>query len=127
MTQFNDFDITFPSIGPDAIVFQAGGRLYLLDLASEKPSEVPVHVVTDQTTLRPQDRESRIADPVGIGIADRQARGVRGAGRRSYRPGGVWRRCERDPIVGRRPSAIRAGRRTARPSRIGATAPANTS
>ena len=36
VTQFNDFDITFPSIGPDAIVFQAGGRLYLFDLASEK-------------------------------------------------------------------------------------------
>lgn len=54
VTQFNDFDITFPSIGPDSIVFQAGGRLYLLDLATEKPSEVLVHVVTDQTTLRPR-------------------------------------------------------------------------
>ncbi|MBE3034004.1 MAG: PD40 domain-containing protein, partial [Actinobacteria bacterium] len=54
ITQFNDFDITFPSIGPDAIVFQAGGRLYLLDLASEKATEVPVRVVTDETTLRPR-------------------------------------------------------------------------
>ena len=53
ITQFADFDITFPSIGPDAIVFQAGGRLYLLDLASEKAAEVPVRVVTDETTLRP--------------------------------------------------------------------------
>src|SRR4029079_10244374 len=56
VTTLNDFDITFPSIGPDAIVFQAGGRLYLLDLASEKAAEVPVHVVTDEPTLR-----SRIA------------------------------------------------------------------
>jgi len=54
VTQFSDFDITFPSIGPDSIVFQAGGRLYLLDLATEKPAEVLVHVVTDQTTLRPR-------------------------------------------------------------------------
>ncbi len=54
VTQFNDFDITFPSIGPDSIVFQEGGRLYLLDLATEKPSEVLVHVVTDQSTLRPR-------------------------------------------------------------------------
>ena len=54
ITQFNDFDIAFPSLGPDAIVFQAGGRLYLLDLASEKPAEVAVHVVTDLTTLRPK-------------------------------------------------------------------------
>ena len=52
ITQFTDFDITFPSIGPDAIVFQAGGRLYLLDLASEKAAEVPVRVVTDESTLR---------------------------------------------------------------------------
>ena len=54
VTQFSDFDIAFPSMGSDAIVFQAGGRLYLLDLATEKPAEVLVHVVTDQTTLRPR-------------------------------------------------------------------------
>ncbi|HEX6975108.1 MAG TPA: hypothetical protein VF147_11950, partial [Vicinamibacterales bacterium] len=54
ITQFNDFDITFPSAGPDSIVFQAGGRLYLLDFASEKATEVPVRVVTDETTLRPR-------------------------------------------------------------------------
>jgi tricorn protease len=54
VTKFDDFDITFPSIGPDAIVFQAGGRLYLLELPSEKVSEVPVRVVTDETTLRPR-------------------------------------------------------------------------
>jgi tricorn protease len=52
VTQLNDFDITFPSVGPDSIVFQAGGRLYLLDLATEKPAEVPIRVVTDETTLR---------------------------------------------------------------------------
>jgi tricorn protease len=54
LTQFTDFDITFPSIGPDAIVFQAGGRLYLLDLTSEQATEVPIRVVTDETTLRPR-------------------------------------------------------------------------
>jgi tricorn protease len=52
VTEFNDFDITFPSIGPDSIVFQAGGRLYRMDLPSEKVSEVPVRVVTDESTLR---------------------------------------------------------------------------
>src|SRR6185437_11750717 len=35
-------------------VFQAGGRLYLLDLATEKVSEVKVTVVTDEITLRPR-------------------------------------------------------------------------
>jgi tricorn protease len=54
LTHFEDFDITFPSIGPDAIVFQAGGRLYLFDLAGEKATEVPIRLVTDETTLRPR-------------------------------------------------------------------------
>jgi tricorn protease len=54
VTDFGDFDLTFPSLGPDGIVFQAGGRLYMLDLASEKASEVPVRVVTDEATLRPR-------------------------------------------------------------------------
>ncbi len=52
VTGFDDFDITFPSIGPDGIVFQAGGRLYLLDVPSGRQREVPVRVVTDETTLR---------------------------------------------------------------------------
>jgi tricorn protease len=52
LTHFTDFDITFPSIGPDAIVFQAGGRLYTLDLATEKAAEVSVNVVTDAMTLK---------------------------------------------------------------------------
>src|SRR4029079_8496262 len=52
VTQFDDFDITFPSLGPDAIVFQKGGRIYLLSLPGEKVSEVPIRVVTDATTLR---------------------------------------------------------------------------
>jgi tricorn protease len=52
VTQFNDFDITFPSIGPDAIVFQKGGRIYLLSLPGEKATEVSIRVVTDETTLR---------------------------------------------------------------------------
>ena len=36
ITNFSDFDIYFPSIGPDDIVFEAGGQLYLLDLATRK-------------------------------------------------------------------------------------------
>jgi len=52
ITQYDDFDITFPSLGPDAVVFQKGGRLYLLNLPGEKVSEVQIRVVTDQSTLR---------------------------------------------------------------------------
>jgi tricorn protease len=75
VTDFGDFDITFPSLGPDGIVFQAGGRLYLLDLGSEKASEVPVRVVTDETTLRPRTAavaaliESVSVSPTGKRVA----------------------------------------------------------
>ncbi len=54
VTRFADYDITYPSIGPTDIVFEAGGRLYLLDLATEKTTEVHVQVVTDRMTLKPR-------------------------------------------------------------------------
>ncbi|HEY2804848.1 MAG TPA: PDZ domain-containing protein [Gemmatimonadales bacterium] len=54
VTHLTDYDITFPAIGPDDIVFQAGGRLYLLDLSNEQMHEVTVNVVTDFSTLRPR-------------------------------------------------------------------------
>lgn len=53
ITFFEEFDVHFPSIGPTDIVFQNGGRLYLLDLATEKAHEVHVTVVTDRATLKP--------------------------------------------------------------------------
>ncbi|MGD2216503.1 MAG: PDZ domain-containing protein [Gemmatimonadales bacterium] len=54
VTDFSDFDIHFPAIGPSDIVFEAGGRLYLLDLASEEYREVDVDVVTDLATVKPR-------------------------------------------------------------------------
>ena len=54
VTHLTEADIIWPAIGPEEIVFQAGGRLHLLDLASEEHREVPVEVVTDQATLRPR-------------------------------------------------------------------------
>lgn len=51
VTNFKDFDVEFPSIGDNEIVFQAGGLLYLLDLTTDKYSEVKINVVTDESTL----------------------------------------------------------------------------
>jgi tricorn protease len=53
ITNFDKFDIHFPAIGPDHIVFQAGSRIYLLDLATEKTSEVEIEIVTDELTTKP--------------------------------------------------------------------------
>lgn len=54
VTDFSEYDIHFPSIGPKEIVFEAGGLLYLLDLATEKYKEVNVSVVTDESTFMPK-------------------------------------------------------------------------
>ncbi len=54
VTRFTDFDIHFPALGPSDIVFEAGGKLFLLGLADEKLREVPVRVITDEATLRPR-------------------------------------------------------------------------
>lgn len=54
VTTFTDFDITFPAIGPSDMVFQAGGRLYLMGLDDEKYEEVEVEIVTDLASLRPR-------------------------------------------------------------------------
>jgi len=51
ITDFDKFDVEFPSIGDNEIVFQAGGLLYLLDLTTGKYSEVKINVVTDESTL----------------------------------------------------------------------------
>lgn len=53
VTDFKDYDTHFPSIGPNDIVFENGGSLYLLDLATEKYHEVKIEVVTDESTLIP--------------------------------------------------------------------------
>jgi tricorn protease len=54
VTDFKDFDVHFPSLGPSDIVFEAGGRLYLYDLAAGTTREVKVEVVTDESTLMPR-------------------------------------------------------------------------
>lgn len=54
VTSFKDYDVRFPSIGTDDIVFENGGQLYLLDLATEKHREVNISLVTDRATLKPR-------------------------------------------------------------------------
>jgi tricorn protease len=54
VTRFTDYDVRFPSIGPSEIVFEAGGRLYLLDLKTQKHHEVKVDVLTDRVSLKPR-------------------------------------------------------------------------
>jgi tricorn protease len=53
LTRYADFDVEWPSLGPDAIVFQHGGAINLLDLATEKVTTVPIRAYGDVVTVRP--------------------------------------------------------------------------
>ena len=47
LTNFKDFDIKFPSIGKDTIVFEQAGYIWRYDLASGKAAPVPIEVKED--------------------------------------------------------------------------------
>jgi tricorn protease len=53
LTNFKDYDAHFPSMGPDNIVLEAGGVLYLFNLASQQLKEVKVNLINDRTALKP--------------------------------------------------------------------------
>jgi len=52
LTKFTDYDVHFPSIGPDAIVYEAGGDLYLMNLSDNSSKKVNVEIVDDQYLAR---------------------------------------------------------------------------
>jgi tricorn protease len=54
LTHFTDYDIHFPSLGPDDIVFEEGGKLFLFSLSTQQVTEVKLAVVTDRATLKPR-------------------------------------------------------------------------
>jgi tricorn protease len=47
LTTFTEFDVKFPSLGDTAIVFENGGWIYRLDLATEQASKIPVRLRED--------------------------------------------------------------------------------
>ncbi|MBL0308740.1 MAG: PDZ domain-containing protein [Bacteroidetes bacterium] len=52
VTNYTDFDIKFPSLGNQAIVFEKGGQLFVMDLPSEKVSPIPVQIKSDEIYSR---------------------------------------------------------------------------
>ncbi|HEY0864515.1 MAG TPA: PDZ domain-containing protein [Lacunisphaera sp.] len=53
LTKFTDFDVKFPSLGRDAIVFEQAGQVWRLDLATGKSAVVPIAVREDAAAARP--------------------------------------------------------------------------
>lgn len=54
ITDFEDRDVHFPSLGPKHLVFEAGGELYLLSLADHEYHAVSVTLVDDFRDTRPR-------------------------------------------------------------------------
>ena len=63
VTFHEEYDVKHPSLGPDAIVYENGGWLYVLDLAGERTSRVTVSLRSDNTAARPGLR--KVADLIG--------------------------------------------------------------
>ena len=47
ITNYTDFDIKFPSLGNNAIVFEKGGYLYVMDLPSEEIKQINISINSD--------------------------------------------------------------------------------
>jgi tricorn protease len=54
VTSFKDIDVNYMSAGNDELVFEAGGKLYLLNTTSNKYDDVKINVVSDFATLMPR-------------------------------------------------------------------------
>jgi tricorn protease len=62
LTSFTDYDIKFPSLGPNAIVFENGGYIFRFDLASGQSAKVPVMIADD--LLSGRTRLAKVGDKV---------------------------------------------------------------
>jgi tricorn protease len=54
ITKFTEYDVRWPSLGVDAIAFENGGFIYLLELTSETVRQVKVDLISDRHTIRPE-------------------------------------------------------------------------
>jgi tricorn protease len=48
LTHFTDFDVMWPSLGPDAIVFENGGYLYHFDLQTNEAKKLTVYLPSER-------------------------------------------------------------------------------
>ncbi len=51
LTHFDEFDVMWPSLGPDAIVFENAGYLYTFDIASKQTKKLTIYVPGDRDQM----------------------------------------------------------------------------
>ncbi|HUA16087.1 MAG TPA: PDZ domain-containing protein [Verrucomicrobiae bacterium] len=52
LTHFTDFDVNWPSLGPDSIIFENGGYLYLFDLNTQQAQKLTIYLPGDRDLAR---------------------------------------------------------------------------
>ena len=69
LTDFTDYDVDWPTLGAGGIAFQEGGKLYVLDLPSERLRELTVDVAENDAQTSARDvaagDQVRIMDALG--------------------------------------------------------------
>ncbi len=56
LTNYIEYDVKWPSLGPDAIVYENGGLLYSYDINKNEARKLPIYVASDEVTARPEFR-----------------------------------------------------------------------
>src|SRR6266404_4129221 len=63
LTDYKEYDIKWPSLGPDAIVYENGGVLHEFNLASGKTRNLPIVVRAEDVEARPEFKS--VAQSIG--------------------------------------------------------------
>lgn len=58
LTNFTDYDIKFPSLGDDAIVFEKGGFIYIYSLKTNKAEKITVQIANDYAVTRSEMKDA---------------------------------------------------------------------
>jgi len=54
ITHHTDYDVKWPSLGVESIVYENGGYLFVLDLKTEKIKKISVQIPDDRVLIRPE-------------------------------------------------------------------------
>ncbi|NJL29679.1 MAG: hypothetical protein HC897_18200 [Thermoanaerobaculia bacterium] len=126
LTQFDTWDVLWPSLGPGAIVFMNGGYLYRFDLATEKSSKIDVRISTELPATVPASNRSATSSRAPTSPPPARARCSRRAASCSPSPPKTARRAT-SAAPRAWPSVFRRGRPMAAGSPISPTRPVSTS
>ena len=67
LTHFTEWDVMWPSLGPDAIIFENAGYLYTYDFQSKQPKKLTISLPADRPqTLKRWDNVSRLVTDFDI-------------------------------------------------------------